>query len=874
MFISETSSPTKPVAPQDSDRPQQTATAVAVDASHSSEVSSSKSTASRLTEILERVESMVAPLWPLADYVAVNPFLGLADQSFLDARKLLRSVSNAEMLMPADYYRKKLERGEMTPADIAAAIAERDADTFAPRETVDGILQTLQKADQQSTDESAAERRIFSAAEAVDSRDGSNWAETLRAEIGRHCAAHYDQGQASWPSPWKDQSLYSAWHSVAAIDLQMQTLGIANFNRFVGSLPASTEDAILVLLKKLAVPEEHWTEFLLCIAHTVPGWSGWARYQSQQAERTGGSTDDFQGLLAIRLAYDAAIAEQFGCPPEFGAASETIGATSAEATAASDEAVRSILLRATEIAWQRGVLQSLKIADSDGADTAPATSRKEAQLVFCIDVRSERYRRHLEGASSDLETYGFAGFFGVPMAVKAFDEAAASSHVPALLSPAFQVAEHFHGKNEELGDRVRQSRRSKRFFRDSWKRFGSSAASCFGFVETSGLAYGWKLLKKSVIGEQFCSRFDGVRAGDEWRLGPGDPTANDPRLSEQQQIDMAESILRGIGITADFATIIAFCGHRSTSQNNPLQAGLDCGACCGHSGEPNARFAAKLLNQRFVREALKDRNIDIPDDTTFVGAVHDTTTDELHFPDTSELPLTAAHAMDHVRRAARTATHTCRLERMPSLSASSEKEVLFRARDWSETRPEWGLAGNAAFIVGPRSLTANSDLSGRVFLHSYDFRKDANFSILEQIMTAPMVVAHWINMQYYASAVDNRHFGSGSKTVHNVVGHFGVHSGNGGDLTTGLAWESLHDGESFVHDPIRLTAVIAAPRDAVKEIIRRHEAVRQLVTNGWMHLLVIAEGQTWRFTQQQNWEAMSADSECDSHKETQLSATT
>ena len=59
-------------------------------------------------------------------------------------------------------------------------------------------------------------------------------------------------------------------------------------------------------------------------------------------------------------------------------------------------------------------------------------------------------------------------------------------------------------------------------------------------------------------------------------------------------------------------------------------------------------------------------------------------------------------------------------------------------------------------------------------------------------MTAPMIVAHWINMQYFASTVDNDHFGSGNKTIHNVVGRFGILSGNGGDLMTGLPWQSLH----------------------------------------------------------------------------------
>ena len=376
-------------------------------------------------------------------------------------------------------------------------------------------------------------------------------------------------------------------------------------------------------------------------------------------------------------------------------------------------------------------------------------------------------------------------------------------------------------------------------------------------METSGLAYGWKLFKKSTVGEVASSRFDGIGDHHTNRLGPDVSKLHEAGVSAEQQVDMAESILRGIGITQDFAQLVVFCGHRATSQNNPLQAGLECGACCGHSGEPNARLAAKMLNQNFVRDGLADRGIEIPHVTRFVAAVHDTTTDDVRFYDTGELVLTSGHALEHLRKATERATQMCRLERLPSLNADDPDHVFQRARDWSEIRPEWGLAGNAAFVIGPRSLTANTDLSGRSFLHSYDYRNDQQFTVLEQIMTAPMVVAHWINMQYYASAVDNKTFGSGTKTLHNVVGHFGVYSGNGGDLTSGLAWESIHDGTKFIHEPLRLLSVIAAPREAVTTIIERHENVRDLVTNGWLNLVVVDEGNFYRFTPQQTWQPVS-----------------
>jgi hypothetical protein len=160
-----------------------------------------------------------------------------------------------------------------------------------------------------------------------------------------------------------------------------------------------------------------------------------------------------------------------------------------------------------------------------------------------------------------------------------------------------------------------------------------------------------------------------------------------------------------------------------------------------------------------------------------------------------------------------------------------------RDRDWAEVRPEWGLAGNAAFIAAPRERTRHVDLAGRSFLHEYRWRDDAGFATLELIMTAPMVVAHWINLQYYASTVDNGCFGSGDKTLHNVVGgHLGVFEGNGGDLRVGLPLQSLHDGAQWVHTPLRLSVFIEAPRDAIEAVLQKHLAVRALVANGWLDL--------------------------------------
>ena len=93
-------------------------------------------------------------------------------------------------------------------------------------------------------------------------------------------------------------------------------------------------------------------------------------------------------------------------------------------------------------------------------------------------------------------------------------------------------------------------------------------------------------------------------------------------------------------------------------------------------------------------------------------------------------------------------------------------------------------------------------------------------------MTAPVVVASWISLQYYGSSVAPALFGGGNKLLHHVVGGMGVVEGNGGLLRAGLPWHSVFDGEKLAHEPLRLSVCNEAPREATSEILKRHSGVR------------------------------------------------
>lgn len=820
-----------------------------------------------IEQVLAEVESLVPPLWPLRDYVAVNPFLGWTDQTFLEVRSRVRAVRDCEMLPPWSYFQAVLARNEILPEDVALALrrcaseypdwqpesftlAEKDS-ALADLESIVGQLgEPINPA--RIADQASSGRRYFTVSEAVDRRQASRWASHFINDVTRHCAAHFDQGQAAWTNPWKDETLYEAWRDAATRSRRLDLLGVRGFRTLVNQLPKSPVAAIAVLLEHLGIPDRHWQPFLMCELFSVYGWACYVKYRVREAEAEGRRDDDLIGLLAMRLTYDVALGHlhntrwQELCPPD-----ETPAPVATQ-----DARARYALMTAQEVAWQRRLCSAIdaNMARSSQHHAADPP-RKAAQMVFCIDVRSEVLRRHLEAIDDSIETFGFAGFFGMAFEFERLGETDGGSQCPVLLRPAFKVQEDVEGATDAEADAIVHARFVRRASRKLWKAFQTSASSCFSFVESLGTLYGFKLLTDSfrLTRPVASADHDGLPAGGNRILRPRIPVEGEAGLTHEKQVELAAGMLRNLGLTEGFAPIVIICGHEADVVNNPFKAGLACGACGGHSGEVNARVAARLLNEPTIRASLAERGTRIPADTWFVAAVHRTTTDTMLFSDSDQIPTELTSQFRQVEAWVKRAGEQCRAERSRRLRGSDPVDLLRRSRDWAEVRPEWGLAGNAAFIVAPRERTRGLKLDGRTFMHSYDHRRDPGSKVLELIMTAPMIVTNWINLQYFASTVDNEAFGAGNKLIHNVVGQFGVLEGNGGDLKTGLPWQSVHDGEEFQHQPLRLLVLIEAPREAVRDILDRNPSVCDLVSNGWLSLVVHDEGRWHRWHRAGHW---------------------
>ena len=798
---------------------------------------STQATHTDLRPVIDAACARIAPTWPLDRFIAVNPYWGQLARPITTAAAHVAALAGSPMLMPQSWYREHWQAGRFDKTHLSAAI-----EASGTHCTVDELVAGLNTPP-------VLPGRLPLATDLVDARRDTRhhmaWRDYVTHHVSQSTAAYFDQGQAAW-GPDHSGGLYASWRRQSEHDFGPSMLmGFGGFSQRLRKLPSDPIALIDAAVRALRIPQQALEAYFTALLMSINGWSSWCAYQRWQARLSGRDDDHIVHMLAIRLAWEWLLHEGH---PEAGVAAGLAAAWSgAEGAVARAQAVQSrawLWHAALERAYQAPLAQAL-MAGAPQPDMVPAMPA--VQAVFCIDVRSEIYRRALEASSTDqVQTLGFAGFFALFIEYQPLGSEMVRPQLPGLLSPGLCVTDECD--TPTLATALSKRRKQSLLMRQQWQTFRGGAGSTFSFVESCGLLYAGKLLKNHLGGDRNAAPVEltGVPDAERATLRPRFPTTGGPDAAAR--VNMAATALGAMGLSSGYARVILLAGHGSTSANNPHAAGLDCGACGGQTGEVNARALAALLNDPAVRAGLQQRGMAVPETTIFVGGLHNTTTDEMLLYDTDLLPSSHAKDLMELRgwlsgAAKRTRAERAGLLGLASLAATPgalEESITARTSDWAQVRPEWGLAGCAAFIVAPRSRSRHINLAGRSFLHDYWWERDPGFNVLELIMTAPMVVTNWINMQYFASTVDTKLYGSGDKVLHNVVGgNVGVFEGNGGDLRIGLPMQSLHDGENFVHTPLRLSVFIEAPRAEIDRIIDKHAVVKQLVDNGWLFLFHI-----------------------------------
>ncbi len=840
----------------------------------------------RLRSDIALAARVVPTHYPLETFIAVNPLAGLEGMPFEQAIRRAGDLYGMRGTLGEPAFRELHRQGRITDRDLDRALARRYPNLTAEADVTIGgrsvsPLELLRTDMLHGVQAPAPARRYRTHSEST----APAVAATVDAQTSKWCSAYF--GDAAWPMPGRENGFYAAWRALAGLDRTVPRAA----RSYLRDVAERSDDAILSALARLGVDEDDRIPYLQ--AH-LTGMPGWAAHVAWCSGRDAGV--DLTGYLAMRLSYEAALisdrdraktaeATSSGPAPAIPSARQRaarlIAVLGGTGTDAEDVTVAARVLSAMPVAsremlWQNAfeahyrdeVLGALAAPDRPVRPAAAHT-----QVITCIDTRSEGLRRHLE-AIDGYETLGFAGFFAVAIRYTDLLGGAPADLCPVLISPGHEVTE---SPVPGAGDTAARTLTGTQRLAGAESAF-HAAKEALTAPFTLAEAAGWAAAPLSAAKTLMPALSVGARRLLREAVAPETPTVVDvDGIPHDDQVLVARVALTTMGLTRGFGRLVVLCAHGSTTENNPYQASLDCGACGGQAGAPNARTAAAILNRAEVRADLRAAGIDIPAETWFLAGQHDTALDRVTLLDLHLVP--AGHRADVerlerdlARAGAELAAERCAaLPGAPSRPSAGRaaRHAVTRSSDWAQVYPEWGLAGNAAFIVAPREATRGVDLQRRTFLHSYEADVDPEGAALETILTAPLVVAQWINCQYYFSTVAPQAFGAGTKTIHNVVGSAGVLAGHTGDLQLGLPWQSVSDGTRLIHEPQRLLAVVQAPLERIDMIVDRNPVLQNLFGNDWVALAAREKpGDPWQRWTRAGWRAWTQNTDTTQNSET------
>ncbi|MEC2112747.1 YbcC family protein [Bacillus stercoris] len=842
-----------------------------------------------LNVLITSASRVIAPLWPISTFAARNPWMGLENQTFDQVASWLKNTRDVDIYPSASMIRSAKNKGEIDEVFVEMGL-QRWLDSHSyqiPRDVAERFCHAALKLDPLPSDllSSHEMEKLVSGCSGLDpidnvfmeplssyieNQDGERLVTILDHHVIKWSKLYLDDSQAGWTMPNREEGFYRAWQQLIQYD---PALSKKQRERLKG-LPQEAHLALQEALFALGIPESEIQAYLEAHLLSLPGWAGMMLWRSQQSSHEHALLTEY---LAVRLSMEWALIKPYlpltneraekkiSIAPLIAAWIHWGGLTLEEwsqMSASEQNEYLSFAYRFDEKLRRKLWLEAWEQTYTDRLSQKIISKQREtgkksalAQLAFCIDVRSEPFRRHLE-KQGPFETIGIAGFFGVPIATCELGSKHSHASLPIIQKPQNKIKEF---ADEDVFNKYNQRKQAVHSLSYTFKTMKQNVLSSLLLPELSGPWLTLQMAARSFVPRKAGRFIQNLR--EAWLRKPDtklslhhDATEAEIPVgfTDEEKVNYARQALKMMGLTENIAPLVVICGHGSQSTNNPYSAALDCGACGGAAGGFNARVLAALCNLSEVREALLTEGIKIPEDTVFAAAEHNTTVDELHWlyvPELSEAAQEAFEQIEAVMPKVRHHVNAERLAQLPNFQSefkNPKAEAHRFAEDWSEIRPEWGLARNAAFIIGQRELTQDCDLEGRAFLHNYDWKQDESGEILANIIAGPGTVAQWINLQYYASTVAPHYYGSGNKATQTVTAGLGVMQGNASDLLAGLPWQSVmkSDHEAY-HSPLRLLILIQAPKEYVERLLNNDSAFMQKVQNGWVRLASIDPEGCW-----------------------------
>lgn len=782
-----------------------------------------------LDKTIEHIAHWLPTQGPIKDFIHHNTLHSVQHYPFHKGVAVAAKIFGARSYLPLDDYQSLYSKGRITQNALDWALARS------------GLVGDAQ--------EKLAERLFEKDAHShypplSIANNGIRTALLTHLEIDLNARVHpvlfrllsnyLDQGISRWTMPKNGERF---WGCILRL-VHNSFLPLYPFHdSHIRELLLETPDKVIATcLDKIVGDESLYEQYLLEVLLAHPGWSGMVSMIEQAPHiLLVPRLISLKELIAVELVCELAFiqkkkGEGFSKISKLPTLA-SIPRLDSVANSAKVPVRLKVWHEAMEWALHTELLTALKNQQKQPVPDTASTMKMQA--FFCIDDRECSIRRHLESLNPSIETFGAAGFFGIDFLYQGLDDAYPVAQCPVVITPNHLIMESGTAPKPKDSDLSNMHFTSHSMLR-GWL-----------FTQTLGLGYAvrlaWNVFRpsaqlpkiKSLSEVKVHSKLHLLRESDT-------PTKEGYLLgfSFTEMADRVGGLLTNIGLTDNFAALVVIVAHGSSSVNNPHFAAYDCGACSGKPGSPNARAFAWMANHESVRKILRERGIDIPTNTRFIAALHNTSRDEITYFDAELHETFAFKELDAFKATMEqalelNAQERCRwFELSPKAHDKSHQHVRARASSIFEPRPEYNHSNNLYCVIGKRELTRDLFLDRRCFLHSYAPETDALGGILVKILGAIIPVCGGINLEYLFSRIDNSVYGAGTKLPHNVIGLLGVANGVEGDLRTGLPQQMIE-----VHEPSRLLIVIEQTPEIIDKALAKIGNLKEWLDNDWIRLV-------------------------------------